>query len=152
MEWKVKLSRAKSLVYSMVWHGRQGFWFGSVCRFKYCQTFNLFPSVSDQDRISRYNSNTISSRQVMRIKTNMNKGIVSWSNTKFSKLTLREFVWQTVRIIPMKILGAKGWTNTLHNVMRLFGNRSLMASKCANNKKSGTGRPAKVAQEAQPIS
>ena len=46
--------------------------------------------MSDQDRISPYNINTISSRQVMRIKKNINKGIISWSNTKFSKLTSQE--------------------------------------------------------------
>ena len=33
---------------------------------------------------------TISSRQVMRIKKNIDKGIISWSNTKFSKLTSQE--------------------------------------------------------------
>ena len=33
---------------------------------------------------------TISSRQVMRIMKNIDKGIISWSNTKFSKLTLQE--------------------------------------------------------------
>ena len=43
--------------------------------------------MSDQDRISPYNINTISSRQVMRIKKNINKGIISSSNTKFSILT-----------------------------------------------------------------
>ena len=42
---------------------------------------------SDQDRISPYNMNTISSMQVMRIEMNINHGIISWSNTKFSELT-----------------------------------------------------------------
>ena len=32
---------------------------------------------SDQDRISPYNVNTISSRQVMRIEKNINYGIIS---------------------------------------------------------------------------
>ena len=32
---------------------------------------------SDQDRISPYNNNTISSRQVMRIEKNINYGIIS---------------------------------------------------------------------------
>ena len=44
----------------------------------------------DQDRISLYTINTISSRQVMKIKKNIDKGIFSWSNTKFSKLTSQE--------------------------------------------------------------
>ena len=46
--------------------------------------------MSDQDKISPYNIDTISSRQVMRIKKNINQGIISWSNTKFSKLTSQE--------------------------------------------------------------
>ena len=46
-----------------------------------------FTPTSDQDRISLYNINTISSRQVMRIEKNINYGIISWSNTKFSELT-----------------------------------------------------------------
>ena len=46
--------------------------------------------MSDQDRISPYNINTISSKQMMRIKKNINKGIINWSNTKFSKLTSQE--------------------------------------------------------------
>ena len=43
---------------------------------------------SDQDRISPYNTNTISTRQVMRVKKTINLGIVSWSNNKFFELTL----------------------------------------------------------------
>ena len=43
------------------------------------------PFTGDQDRISPYNINTISSRQVMRIEKNINHGIISWSNTKFSE-------------------------------------------------------------------
>ena len=42
--------------------------------------------MSDQDRISRHNIKTISSRQVMRVK----KNIIGWSNTKLSKLTSQE--------------------------------------------------------------
>ena len=38
---------------------------------------NPFTSTSDQDRISPYNINTISNRQVMRIEKNTNHGIIS---------------------------------------------------------------------------
>ena len=38
----------------------------------------------------QYTINTISSTQVMRIKKNIDKGIISWPNTKFSKLTSQE--------------------------------------------------------------
>ena len=38
---------------------------------------NPFTPTSDQDRISPYNINTISSRQVMRIEKNVNHGIIS---------------------------------------------------------------------------
>ena len=51
---------------------------------------NPLTPMSDQDKISPYNIDTISSRQVMRIKKNINQGIISWSNTKFSKLTSQE--------------------------------------------------------------
>ena len=50
-------------------------------------SINPFTPTSDQDRISPYNINTISSRQVMRIEKNINYGNISWSNTKFSELT-----------------------------------------------------------------
>ena len=43
--------------------------------------------MSDQDRISPYNINTILSRQVMSLKKNINNGIINWSNTKFSEVT-----------------------------------------------------------------
>ena len=49
-------------------------------------TLNPLNLQSDQNRISPYRINTLSSRQVMRIKKNINKGITSWSNTKFSRL------------------------------------------------------------------
>ena len=38
---------------------------------------NPFTPTSDQERISPYNINTISSRQVMRIEKNINHGIIS---------------------------------------------------------------------------
>ena len=41
------------------------------------QIVNPFTPTSDQDRISPYNINTISSRQVMRIEKNINHGIIS---------------------------------------------------------------------------
>ena len=55
--------------------------------FEVCNCFNPFTPTSDQDRISPYSVNTISSRQVMRIEENINHWIISWSNTKFSELT-----------------------------------------------------------------
>ena len=51
---------------------------------------NPFTPISDQDRISPYNINTISCRQVMRIYTNISQEIISWSKTKLSKLTSQE--------------------------------------------------------------
>ena len=52
--------------------------------------FGLSPltPMSDQDRISPYNINKISTRQVMKIKKNVYFGIINWSNTKFSELKL----------------------------------------------------------------
>ena len=44
-------------------------------------------STSDQDRISPLSINTLSSRQLTRIKKDINQGVSSWSNTKFSELS-----------------------------------------------------------------
>ena len=52
----------------------------------YVNSSNPLTPTSDLDRISSDNINTISRRQVMRIKRNVNWEISSWSNTKFSKL------------------------------------------------------------------
>ena len=52
--------------------------------------FNPLTPMSDQDRVSPYNIGTISTRKVMRIKKNINYEIISWSNTKFFKLTSQE--------------------------------------------------------------
>ena len=48
---------------------------------------NPLTLMSDQDRISSYNINTISNRYVTTIKKNVNERIINWSNTKFFKLT-----------------------------------------------------------------
>ena len=48
--------------------------------------FNLLSPMSDQDRISPYNIKQTSDEN----KENIDKGIISWSNTKFSKLTSQE--------------------------------------------------------------
>ena len=42
-----------------------------------CFVVNPFTPMSDQDRISPYNINTISTRLVMRIKKNITLGIIS---------------------------------------------------------------------------
>ena len=44
----------------------------------------------DQDRMSPYIISSVSSRQVRRIEANINLGVISWSTTKFSKLTSKE--------------------------------------------------------------
>ena len=49
---------------------------------------NALTPMSNWDRISPYNINAISTRQVMRIKKTINFGTISRSNTKFSDLTL----------------------------------------------------------------
>ena len=49
----------------------------------------LLSLTCDQDRISPYTISTISSGQVMRTKKNK-FGVIGWSNSKFSKLTLHE--------------------------------------------------------------
>ena len=56
---------------------------------KWCKEFKKRSPTIDQDRISPHNINTVSSRQAVKIKKNINKGIISWSNTKISKLTFK---------------------------------------------------------------
>ena len=56
--------------------------------FNFVEIVSILTSVSDQGEISPYNINTITSRQVLRIKEkNIDKGIIGWSNIKFSQLT-----------------------------------------------------------------
>ena len=50
---------------------------------------NSLTPMSDQDRISPHNINTKSRRQMIRTKISINK-IITWSNTKFSEVTLEE--------------------------------------------------------------
>ena len=57
----------------------------------------------DQDRISPHKINTISSRQVMRIKKYINQAIISWPNTKFSKL-IQELFNRQYGELPMSSL------------------------------------------------
>ena len=47
---------------------------------------NPLTPMSDQDRISPCNENTISSRRVIGIKNIINQGITSWSNTNLFEL------------------------------------------------------------------
>ena len=69
--------------------------------------------MSDQERISPYNINTISTRKVMGIKKNINLGIISRSNTKFSELTNVRIVWLTARRITNLIWELKSQDNKL---------------------------------------
>ena len=46
--------------------------------------------MSDRDTISPYNTTTMSSRQTMKINKNISKGIINWSDIKFSELTSQE--------------------------------------------------------------
>ena len=63
----------------------------------------------DQDRISPYNINTISSRQVMRI----GKILIEdyhLIHYQIPQTSFRSTIWQTVRRIVNEILGVKGLT------------------------------------------
>ena len=62
-------------------------------------TQNFYPlaPMSDQDIISPYHVNTLSTIQMMRIQRNINFGIFSWSNTKFSELTIQQLYDRQLR-------------------------------------------------------
>ena len=64
--------------------------------------------MSDQDRISPYNTNIIPSRQVMRIKEKCQ--LVDYKLIQFQILqtNITRTVWQTVSRITNEILGVKG--------------------------------------------
>ena len=70
-------------------------------------TVNPLTPISDQNRISLYNVNTISSRQVMRTKKNN-----QWDRLLIQYQILLNnitwILWQTVRRINNEILGVKG--------------------------------------------
>ena len=63
--------------------------------------------MSDQDRISPYSINTISSKQVVRIKKYINLRIISWSNTKFSELKNKNCIVESKENYKF-YLGVKG--------------------------------------------
>ena len=61
----------------------------------------------DQDKISPYNINTISSRQVMRIEKIL-IGDYYLIHYQIPQTNFRSTIWQTVRRIIKEILGVKG--------------------------------------------
>ena len=69
--------------------------------------FNPLSPTSDLDRISPYIICTISRRQVMRIKKNINKGIF-FSSSKFSKLTSHKLYGRQKGELLMKSWELKG--------------------------------------------
>ena len=76
----------KPLFITFFTHSKIPLWFQE--RYMNYNHFNPLTPMSDQDRISPYNIDTISSRQGMRVKKNINLGIISWSNYQLSELTL----------------------------------------------------------------
>ena len=65
---------------------------------------NPLTPMSDQDIISPYNIK----QKVMRIKKNINKGIISRSNNKFSKLTSQELYDRQYGELLMRSWSLKG--------------------------------------------
>ena len=62
----------------------------------------------DQDRISLYTINTISSRQVMKIKKILIRGLLVDPIPNSQNLNITRTIWQAVRKITNEILGVKG--------------------------------------------
>ena len=71
--------------------------------------FNPLTPMSDQDRISPYNINTISIRQVMRMKKNTSLRIFWFIQYQILRNSIVKIVWQTVRRIFNEILSVKGF-------------------------------------------
>ena len=68
---------------------------------------NLLTPLNDQERISPYNISAISSRQEMRIKSSINKGLLVNSLPNFP-INITRTIWQTAMRITNEILGVKG--------------------------------------------
>ena len=64
--------------------------------------------MSDQDRISPYNINTESTRQVRRIKKKTQLGDYKLIQCQILKIEIISILWQTVGRITNVILGVKG--------------------------------------------
>ena len=64
--------------------------------------------MSDQDRISPYNNNIISSRQVTKIKTNINLPLYKLIQYQILKTNITRTEWLTVRRLAREILGVNG--------------------------------------------
>ena len=65
-------------------------------------------TMSGQGRNYSHNIDTISSRREMRIKNNINQGIISWSSTKFSDLTSQELYNRQLGELLMRYWEWKG--------------------------------------------
>ena len=76
--------------------------------FQFPNFFRPSTIISDQEGICPYNINTVPSRHAMRKRKNMNKGITSWSNYKFSKLTSYELYGRQWRELLKISWGLKG--------------------------------------------
>ena len=68
---------------------------------------NPLTPLNDQERISPYNISTISSRQEMRIKSSINRGLLVNSLPNFP-INITRTIWQTAMRITNEILGVKG--------------------------------------------
>ena len=69
---------------------------------------NHLTPTRDQARISSLDINTITSKQAMRIKKNIDREIIRWSNTNFWELTnIIRIAWQMVQRTTNGILGVK---------------------------------------------
>ena len=64
--------------------------------------------MSDQDRISPYNNNTISSRQVTKMKTNINLLLYKLIQYQILRTNITRTEWLTVRRLAREILGVNG--------------------------------------------
>ena len=63
--------------------------------------------MSDQDRISPYNIDTIASRQLMRIKNKKKLGDYKLIQYQILQTNITRIIWQTVRRITNEILEVK---------------------------------------------
>ena len=109
---------------------------------------NAFTPLSpgcDQDRISPYTISTISSRQVMRIKKNIN---YRWNQFQILQTSIIWIVRQKVRRITDEILGVKGLGQILAPSHQFFGSLvSKLKNSCWHWKRKSKAKQRKFSLE-----
>ena len=87
---------------------------------------NPLTPMSDQERISPYNINAISTRLVSKIKKKSYLGDYRLIQYQILQTNIRRTIWQTVRRINNEILGVKGLRNGKNAISKSIETHDLV--------------------------